>query len=106
MRSEKPREQAGGRELRRWVGLPVLGEYVALFIAGVPLIALLAARALLRVQGEAGGWFGILASVLTGAWLVLLQRRYGVRVAVPVFRIPILWLLPVYLIASILELFS
>lgn len=92
--------------LRRALALPLVGDYIALFVAGVPLIVLLAGRGVLRVPGEAGGWFGVFASVLTAAWLVFLQRRYGVKIVVPVFRIPVLWLTPVYLLASVVELLS
>lgn len=92
--------------LRRALGLPLVGDYVTLGVAAVPLLVLLAARAVAGVTGEIGGWFGVLASVLTGAWLVFLQKRYGVKLTVPVFRIPLLWLMPVYLLASIIELMS
>jgi hypothetical protein len=86
--------------------LPLVGDYVALGVAAVPLLVLLAGRAVAGVTGEVGGWFGVVASVLTGAWLVFLQKRCAVRLTVPLFRIPLLWLMPVYLLASIIELLS
>ena len=106
MRSEDPRAATEPPAWARALDWPLVGDYVALFVAAVPLIVLLAGRALLRVPGEVGGWFGVLASLLTGAWLVFLQRRYGVRLVVPVFRFPLLWLMPVYLLASVIELLS
>lgn len=92
--------------LQQILDLPLVGEYMAVGVAAVPLLGLLVGRGVVGLSGETGGWFGVAASSLTWAWLVFLQRRLGVKLRLPVFRIPLWWLMPVYLAVSVIELLS
>ena len=82
------------------LGLPLIGGYLAFAVAVVPLLILA-----FLFDGELGGGFFILASIISAFWLMFLEGVARVRLTTPHLPIPLLWLTPIVFIVGVVKLF-
>jgi len=76
--------------------LLIIGEYVATFIAAIPLLIIIYFSNSLSHHKQLENWETILISFISFFWLILLEKRWKVRIYFPlikhILKIPLKWI--------------
>lgn len=87
--------------LQQILGLIIVGEYLATFVALVPLLLLIGGRDMAGHTGDVGGVFWIIGGFASAWWLKLLENYQCVRITTPLIPIPLIWFTPLLVIGGL-----